>query len=67
MNPGKGREMNIFLTPAGKQFIKEQIAPVFTMENEALSQMSSDETDLLLSLTEKYLDCLRNQIQKDIV
>ena len=67
MNPGKGREMNIFLTPAGKQFIKEKIAPVFTMENEALSQMSSDETDLLLSLTEKYLDCLRNQIRKDIV
>ena len=57
--------MHIFLTPAGKQFIKEKIAPVIAMENEVLSQMLPNETDLLLSLTEKYLDCLRNQIRKD--
>lgn len=63
-NPGKGREMHIFLTPAGRQFIEEKIAPIIIMENEALSQMPPDETDLLLSLTEKYLDCLRSQIQK---
>lgn len=65
LNPGKGREMHIFLTPAGKQFIKEKIAPVIAMENEVLSQMLPNETDLLLSLTEEYLDCLRNQIRKD--
>lgn len=65
MTPGKGREMHIFLTPAGKQFIGKKIAPVITMENEALSQMLPDETDLLLTLTEKYLDCLHNQIRKD--
>mgnify|MGYP002509488026 CR=1 FL=1 len=65
LNPGKGREMHIFLTPAGKQFIEEKIAPVIAMENEVLSQMLPNETDLLLSLTEKYLDCLRNQIRKD--
>lgn len=65
LTPGKGREMHIFLTPAGKQFIEEKIAPIITMENKALSQMLPDETDLLLSLTEKYLNCLRDQIQKD--
>ena len=61
----KGPEMHILLTPAGKQFIEEKIAPVIAMENEVLSQMLPNETDLLLSLTEKYLDCLRNQIRKD--
>jgi Transcriptional regulators len=64
LKPGKGREMHIFLTPSGEQFIKETIAPIITMENEALSQMLPDETDLLLSLTEKYLDCLCSQMQK---
>mgnify|MGYP001029498125 FL=1 len=58
---GKGREMHIYLTPAGGQFMKEKIAPVIAMENEVISQMPPDETDFLLRLTAKYLDCLRRQ------
>lgn len=41
--------------------MKEKIAPVIAMENEVISQMPPDETDLLLRLTAKYLDCLRSQ------
>ena len=41
--------------------VKEKIAPVIAMENEVISQMPPDETDFLLRLTAKYLDCLRSQ------
>lgn len=61
---GKGREMHIYLTAAGEQFTREKIDPVIAGENEALSQMPSDETDQLLLLTEKYASCLRGQLQK---
>lgn len=61
LKSGKGREMHIFLTAKGKQFIEEKIAPVIAMENHACSQMDPSEIDTLLRLTEKYLDCLRSQ------
>lgn len=64
LSPGKGREMHIYLTAAGEQFTREKIDPVIAGENEALSQMPSDETDQLLLLTEKYASCLRGQLQK---
>lgn len=66
LKPGKGREMHIFLTAQGEQFIEEKIAPVINMENQVLSQMKSDEIDALLQLTEKYLDSLRCQFQNHI-
>ena len=56
--------MHIYLTAAGEQFTREKIDPVIAGENEALSQMPSDETDQLLLLTEKYASCLRGQLQK---
>ncbi len=58
---GKGREQLIFLTPVGEQFMKEKIVPVIAMENDVISQMPPDETDQLLRLTARYLDCLRSQ------
>ena len=59
LKSGKGREMHIFLTPKGEQFIEENIAPVIHIENQTCSQMDSKELDTLLLLTEKYLNCLR--------
>ncbi|MDE7414833.1 MAG: MarR family winged helix-turn-helix transcriptional regulator [Lachnospiraceae bacterium] len=64
LKPGKGREMCIFLTAKGDQFIEEKIAPVVALENQVVSQMDSGEIDALLRLTEKYLDCLRSQFRK---
>ena len=58
---GKGREMLIFLTPAGEQIMKEKITPVIAMENEVISQMPPEEAAQLLRLTAKYHDCLRSQ------
>ncbi|GFI24171.1 hypothetical protein IMSAGC011_02967 [Lachnospiraceae bacterium] len=58
---GKGREMLIFLTPAGEQFMKEKITPIICMENAVLSQIPPEEIDQLIQLTEKCLNCLRDQ------
>ena len=63
LESGKGREQHIFLTPQGEQFIKEKIAPVVIMENQACSLMKPEELDSLLELTEKYFECL--SIQKN--
>ncbi|MDE7324103.1 MAG: MarR family winged helix-turn-helix transcriptional regulator [Lachnospiraceae bacterium] len=60
-SPGKGREMLIYLTPAGEQFMRENVTPVIAMENEVISQMPAEETDQLIQLTRKYLNCLRCQ------
>ncbi|MDE6915786.1 MAG: MarR family winged helix-turn-helix transcriptional regulator [Lachnospiraceae bacterium] len=64
MKPGKGREMHIFLTPAGEQFTQEKIAPIIAMENEVLSQLPPDEIDQLICLMEKCLGCLRVQCRR---
>lgn len=61
LKPAKGREMQIFLTPAGEQFLQENVAPVIAMENEVISQMPQEQTDQLLLLTQNYLDRLRSQ------
>lgn len=58
---GKGREMLIFLTPSGEQFMAEKIAPVIAMENTVLSQIPPEEIDQLIELTEKCLNSLRFQ------
>ena len=67
LKSGKGREMHIFLTEKGKQFMEKKIAPVIAMENEACAQMDAAEIDMLLRLTEKYLNCLRSQFKELIV
>lgn len=64
LKSGKGREMHIFLTPKGKQFIEEKIAPVIAMENQTILQMNANELDTLLLLTEKYLNHLRIQAKE---
>ena len=66
LKPGKGREMHIFLTSKGEQFIEEKIAPVIAMENHTCSQMDSEEISTLLRLTKKYLDCLRIHSEKEV-
>ena len=64
LKSGKGREMHIFLTEKGNQFMEKKIAPVIAMENDACTQMDTAEIDMLLRLTEKYLNCLRSQFQE---
>lgn len=61
MEPKKGREMAIFLTPKGQAFMETRIAPVIDIENRVFTQMGAEESDMLLHLTRNYLNCLRSQ------
>lgn len=65
LKSGKGREMHIFLTQKGQQFLEEKILPIIDMENRIFSQMTLTESNELLRLTEKYLTYFR-EMSKDI-
>lgn len=69
LTPGKGRDMHLHLTTAGKALAEEKIFPVIEMENRAFSELLPEERQLLLTLSEKYVkhlhknaDCLFHKI-----
>ena len=61
LKAGKGREMQIFLTETGKQFVNEKIQPVVAVENSIFQELSPEECRELLRLNEKYLTCFREK------
>lgn len=63
LTPGKGRSMQIFLTPAGHTLIEEKILPVVTMENQAFSCMTPEEIQTMLRLHERYCAALRQTFE----
>lgn len=58
---GRGRDVLIYLTEAGKELVREKIMPVIEMENSALEGMSQEERHQLICLTEKYVRILRGK------
>ncbi len=64
LKPGKGREMQIFLTEKGKDLVKEKIVPVAAMEAEAYEAMTEEECHELLRLSRKYLEHFRKKVKE---
>ena len=64
LKPGKGREMQIFLTEHGRNLVEEKIVPVAVMETEAYGMMSEEECRELLRLTRKYLEHFRKKVKE---
>ena len=58
LQPGRGRDMHICLTPEGRRLVEEKAAPVAAMEERAFSGMPQDQ-QALLRLTHAYLARLR--------
>lgn len=56
---GKGRDLHIHLTSAGKALMEEKITPAIQTENLAFTDMSKDEQEEFLRLNRKYIDSLR--------
>lgn len=56
---GRGREMHLYLTEAGKRLTEEKIRPVLDLENSTFAQMSQRECEQLLHLTETYMELFR--------
>ena len=63
LKKGKGRDMHIFLTEKGEDFIKEKIEPIMVLENSIFDEMSPKESDEFLKLTQKYVNLYRNKVK----
>lgn len=64
LKQGKGREYRIFLTDIGREYIDRKIMPVELAENEIFEELTEDEYNELIRLTEKYIDSFRKKIQQ---
>lgn len=61
MEAGRGRDMHIHLTPAGRKVIEERVAPLTDAEERALAALSDEEQRTLLGLMGKYVETLRRE------
>lgn len=61
---GKGRNMHIHLTDAGRRLIEDTIYPVMRIENDAFGVLNKDEIKQLLTLHNKYITALRSAMTK---
>lgn len=59
--PGRGREIRIFPTQAGRLLMKEKIAPVVEAENRALLRLPQKERQQFLRLLREYAGNLREE------
>jgi len=64
LKPGRGREMQIFLTEDGRKLVEEKIVPIAAMETEAYGGMSKEECQEMLRLTRKYLEHFRKKVKE---
>lgn len=63
MEPGRGREVCLFLTENGRKMVEEKIEPVIQQELEALGELTQKEIEQMLRLNFKYLTGLRDKIR----
>ncbi|MCI8423099.1 MAG: winged helix-turn-helix transcriptional regulator [Lawsonibacter sp.] len=61
LKAGKGRNMHIYPTGAGRRLIEEKLLPVAGLEEAAMGALSAEERRTLLDLTQKYVSSLRDQ------
>ena len=64
LEPGKGRQMHIRLTERGRDKISQFIVPIVRSEEEALHAFDEEEVQQLLTLYERYTECLRRNLQR---
>jgi len=64
LKSGRGRDKHIFLTEAGKKYMEEKILPVIKAENNVFLEMSKEEGDEFIRLSQKYLFLLQKNLQQ---
>lgn len=60
MESGRGREMRIFLTERGQEFMEERFSAVVHIENSSYSSFTSEEWAEYIRLTKKHIDMLHH-------
>ena len=66
LRPGKGRNMHIHLTEAGRQLARERVLPAIRLEQAVFEALTPEESRELLRLTGKYLDLFRQKAEQYI-
>lgn len=61
---GKGRDVLLYLTEAGKELVQEKILPIFELESSTFMEMDQEERCQLLRLMGKYLKIFREKSEK---
>lgn len=64
LSDGKGRSKHIHLTESGHTLLEETIFPIVKAENEAFTELSQEECELLLKLNSKYTVALREKFSR---
>ena len=59
----KGKDKHIYLTPKGEELVKQKIIPITEIEKSIFSEMTEQESDMLLKLSTKYLQYLKNKVE----
>ena len=54
--------MQICLTKEGQKVVNEKIAPIIELEKKAFNNMEEKDRNLLISLTQKYVDFFKKDI-----
>lgn len=62
LQPGKGRDMHIYLTETGQALVQEKVIPVIQAENQAFGRMTAAEQNELLRLCKIYLSNLQQNL-----
>lgn len=64
LEPGRGRDMHLHLTEAGRRLADEKVVPVIAAENSAFFGMAPAERRELLRLAGAYLEQFRQSAKK---
>ena len=56
--------MQICLTKEGQKVVNEKIAPIIELEKKAFNNMEEKDRNLLISLTQKYVDFFNKDIEQ---
>ena len=62
--PGNQKNKQVVLTEKGKSVVRQIISPLVSAERQSFHQLEEGEKKVLLSLTRKYVEVLRSNVQK---
>ena len=62
LQPGKKRDMHVYLTPSGEQFARQTIEPVIEVENHVFSLLTPQESQAFLQLNRRYTELLKENL-----
>lgn len=66
LEQGTGRNTIVCLTEKGKLFSKENVFPLFEIENKIWSEWTAEEQKQYLALTQKYRDALKKYMRENL-